>query len=156
MLIHNLYQVPNIWQEYLCWSFSFNFWVCHFLLHREVKKPNFLERMSADFENIGSFYISLEHFKSACQQNCWSISFEGECHFYTPFELCQVGQNRILLTRKKTLPNKIGTENSKKYLLPFFRRFYVSSKEMDSKQHFQNLPNHYFRGINNNKSAVSK
>jgi hypothetical protein len=39
--------------------------------------------MSADFENIGSFYVSLEHFKSVCQQNCWSISFQGECNFYT-------------------------------------------------------------------------
>ena len=48
-----------------------------------MKKPNFVGRMSADFENIGSFYISLEHFKSVCQQNCWSISFEGECNFYT-------------------------------------------------------------------------
>ena len=75
--------VPNIWQEYLWWSISFNFWVCHFLLHREVKKPNILERMSADFKNIGSFYIILEHFKFVCQQNCWSISFEGECNFYT-------------------------------------------------------------------------
>jgi len=74
---------PNIWQEYLWWSISFNFWVCHFLLHREVKKPNILERMSADFKNIGSFYIILEHFKFVCQQNCWSISFEGECNFYT-------------------------------------------------------------------------
>ena len=82
MLIHNLYQVPNIWWEYLC-CISFIFWVCHFLLHTEVKKPNFVGRMSADFENIGAFYISLEHFKSVCQQNCWSISFEGECNFYT-------------------------------------------------------------------------
>ena len=49
----------------------------------EVKKPTFVGRMSADFENIGAFYISLEHFKSVCQQNCWSISFEGECNFYT-------------------------------------------------------------------------
>ena len=82
MLIHNLYQVPNIWQEYLCWSISFIFWVCHFLLHTEVKKPNFVGRMSADFENIGAFYISLEHFKSVYQQNCWTISFIfWVCHF---------------------------------------------------------------------------
>ena len=56
---------------------EFQFLGLSLLLHMEVKTPNFLGRMSADFENICSFYISLEHFKSICQHNCWSISFEG-------------------------------------------------------------------------------
>ena len=116
MQIHNLYQVTNIQQEYLCWSISFIFGAYHILLHTEVKKPNFLGRMSADFENIGSFYISLEHFKPVCQQNCWSISSEGECNFYTQW----LGQVGLLLDNCVTLCNffhfsiKCVHENSSK------------------------------------------